>query len=335
MSYPASRKYSYLGQFGLLIALVIGGLIIGTFASFIPLLGKIGLSSIMQSDSKKLMDDLLKPENASALRWMQFISTFFLLFFPAVCYASICHKKPFTHLGFKNKISINQIIIVGLIMMASLPLVDLLEQLTRMLPFAKETFAKFQGAEDEYNKQIAVIARMDSPLDYVISIIIVAFLPAVFEETLFRGALQNLLSRWTKMPILSIALAATIFSLVHFSYLGFLSRFVLGFILGWLYYRTGNIWLNIIGHFCNNAVALTALYVLTKPGQKLDAAQADQHFSIWSGIVSFVVVCALLVLFDQVSKKEIDNPGKEISIDDHEINPYLTDINNIGNPELN
>jgi len=334
MSYPALKKYSYLGQFGILVSFVFGGLVIGSVVSFIPLLGKIDWTSIMHKDSKQLMDNLLKPENASVLRWAQFVSTLFLIFLPAVAYAWICHKKPFRHLGFKNKVLVSQIVLIVLIMMASLPLVDLLEQMTRMLPFAKETFAKFQGAEDDYNRQIAVIARMDSPFDYIISIIIVAFLPALFEETLFRGALQNLLSRWTKMPILSIALAAVIFSLVHFSYLGFLSRFILGFILGWFYYRTGNLWLNIIGHFFNNAAALTALYIMTKPGQKLDAAKADMHFSIWGGIISLIVICVLLVLFDQVSRKEIDRPGEEISMDEYEISPFINDINNIGNPDL-
>lgn len=335
MAYPASKKYSYVGQLGLLFAFVIAGLLIGTFVSFIPLLSKVDWSAIMHKDSKQLMDNLLKPENASALRWAQFISTLFLIFLPAVCYAWLCHKKPFTHLGFKKRISVNQVLLVVLIMMASLPLVDLLEQLTRMLPFSKEMFAKFQLAEDEYNRQIAVIARMDNSLDYAISIIIIAFLPALFEETLFRGALQNLLSRLTKLPILSIVISAVIFSVVHFSYLGFLSRFALGFLLGWFYYRTGNIWLNIAGHFCNNALALTALYLSTKPGEKLDATQADQHFPMWIGLISLLLVCGLLILFDQVSRKEIDRPGEEVAIDAQSVDPYIVKINNIGNPEIN
>ena len=43
---------------------------------------------------------------------------------------------------------------------------------------------------------------MDNFSDYLIAMIMVAFLPALFEETLFRGGLQNLLSRWFKKPIL-------------------------------------------------------------------------------------------------------------------------------------
>ena len=84
---------------------------------------------------------------------------------------------------------------------------------------------------------------------------VIAFLPALFEETLFRGGMQNLFSRWFKKPLLAIVVTSIIFSAIHGSYLGFLSRFALGFLLGWIYYRTGNIWLNIIGHFFNNAFA--------------------------------------------------------------------------------
>jgi membrane protease YdiL (CAAX protease family) len=138
-------------------------------------------------------------------------------------------------------------------MLAALPLVSALQDLTNLFPWSKATLLKFKLAEDAYNEQVAVIARMDNFTDYILSVVVIAFLPALFEETLFRGGIQNLLSRWFKKPVLAIIVTSIIFSAIHGSYLGFLSRFALGFVLGWIYYRTGNIWLNIIGHFFNNA----------------------------------------------------------------------------------
>jgi membrane protease YdiL (CAAX protease family) len=330
MAYPASKQFSYIAQLGILIAFIGAGLIIGTFASVIPLLGKIDLNALTHG-SKDVMSDILKPENANALRWVQFISTLFLIFLPAFFYAWVCHKKAFTHLGYNHQPDVKEIGLVLLIMFSAMPLVSVLSDLTAMLPFSKATFQHFKEAEDEYNKQVAVIARMNNVWDYISSMIVIAFLPALFEETLFRGALQNLLSRWTKMPVLSIVISAAIFSAVHGSYLGFLSRFALGFILGWFYYRTGNIWLNITGHFFNNALAVTALYITTRPNVPLDPSQADTHFSLWIGLVSLAAVYGLLQLFDTVSKKDIDHPGEEVLITAHSDNPFLTDINNIGN----
>jgi len=254
MAHYASKRFNYWGQTGILLALCGAGLIVGGFASLIPLIGKIDITHVLHGGggSADIMDNILKPENANALRWVQFISTLFMFFFPPFFYAWICHKKALTNLGFIHTVDSKQIVLVILIMLACTPLVDVLQRLTEMLPFSKATFAQFKAAEDEYNKQVAVIARMNNFTDYIISVIMIAFLPAVFEETFFRGGIQNLLSRWFKAPIVAIIVTSIIFSAVHGSYLGFLSRFALSFILGWMYYRTGNIWLNIVGHFTNN-----------------------------------------------------------------------------------
>lgn len=278
------------------------------------------------------MDKLLVPENATALRWMQFITTLFLFFLPPFFYALLCHKKPFTHLGFKHTIKPAQVGIVVLVMFACLPIVGALQELTEMLPWSKATLLQFKEAEDSYNRQVAVIARMNGFADYLVSVVMIAFLPAVFEETMFRGGLQNLLSRWIKMPVLAVVITAAVFSAVHGSYLGFLSRFALGFVLGWMYYRTGNIWLNIIGHFVNNAFAITVLYIATKPGAKTDPTKIDDHFPLWFGVVGIALVYWLFKYFEKVSKADIDRPGEEVPMPGYvnTNNPFLADAEKAG-----
>jgi len=328
MAYLATKRFNYWAQLGILTAFTGVGLIIGGVASLLPFLGKINLQDLQGGTSEQLINNLLKPENATELRWMQFITTLFLFFLPPVLYALVCHKKPFAHLGFKDSFNIRSAGLVILIMLAALPIVSSLQDLTEMLPWSKATLLKFKAAEDAYNQQVAVIARMDNFWDYLISVIIIAFLPAMFEEILFRGAIQNLFSRWFKMPILSIVITAIIFSAIHGSYLGFLSRFALGFVLGWMYYRTGNIWLNIIGHFFNNAFAITVLYISSKPGEKLDPSKMEDHFPLWIGLASIAAVYALFILFEKVSNKEIDMPGKELPMPgvEYSNNPFENDL---------
>ncbi|MCW3089048.1 MAG: family intrarane metalloprotease [Ferruginibacter sp.] len=331
MAYLATKRFNYWGQLGILTAFTGVGLIIGQVAGIIPLLGKINLSDLKGLSSTEIMDNLFKPENASALRWMQFISTVFLFFLPPVLYALVCHKKPFVHLGFKDHFNISSGIIVIFIMLAALPVVSALQDLTEMFPWSKATLLKFKTAEDSYNKIVMVMARMNSFSDYLVSVIIIAFLPAVFEETLFRGGIQNLFSRWFKMPVVAITVTAIIFSLVHGSYLGFLSRFALGFVLGWIYYRTGNIWLNILGHFFNNGFALTMLYLSSKAGGKIDPSKMDEHFPQWAALVSIAAVIGLFILFEKYSKKEIDHPGEELPIPGvaYSNDPFINDTSTI------
>ena len=335
MAHFATKRFNYWGQLGVLTAFLGAGLIVGGFASLLPLLGKFNIKDFSGGSSAAIMDKLLVPQNATALRWMQFISTFFLFFLPPFFYAIVCHKKPFMHLGFKHTVNVKQALIVVLIMLACLPIVGAMQELTEMLPWSKATLLHFKQAEEDYNKQVMVIARMDNFFDYLVSVVMIAFLPAVFEETLFRGGLQNLLSRWFKMPIVAVVITSIIFSAVHGSYLGFLSRFVLGFVLGWVYYRTGNIWLNIIGHFFNNAFAVTALYISTKPGAAPDPSKIDDHFPLWIGLAGIAAVYGLFIFFEKLIKDDIDRPGEEVLIPGYidSNNPFLIDNQNIDQPK--
>jgi len=339
MAHLATKRFTYWGQLGILISLCGGGLVIGGLASFIPLLGKLDFFG--KSNPTALMDSILKPENAAALRCSQVISTIFLFFLPPVLYARICHIKAFSHLGLRNDLQekkpaiqtiLIQIVLIIMIMLASMPAVSALQELTEMLPWSKATLLQFQVAEESYNKQIAVIARMNNFNDYLISVVVVALLPALFEEILFRGALQNLLSRWIKMPILAIVITAIIFSAIHGSYLGFLSRFALGFVLGWIFYRTGNIWLNIAGHFFNNAMALTVLYISSKPGEKIDISKMEEHFPLWIGLAGVAIVVGLFLVFEKISKNSTNRPGEEVLLPGYNFNnnPFENDIASIG-----
>ncbi len=332
MAYFATKRFNYWGQLGILTAFCGAGLIVGGIVSLVPLIGKVSLKDLGGGSAAGVMDKLLVPQNASALRWMQFISTLFLFFLPPVFYAWVCHKKPFRHLGFTHNINVKQALIVMAIMLACLPIVGSLQSFTEMLPWPKITMQHFRDAEIAYNKQIAIFARMDNFFDYLVAVIIIAFLPAVFEETMFRGGLQNLLGRWFKSPIVAIIITAAVFSAVHGSYLGFLSRFALGFVLGWMYYRTGNIWLNIIAHFFNNAFAITVLYISTKPGSVLDPSKIDDRFPVWVGLIGLAAVYGLFILFEKASSKDIDRPGEEvITYDNDDIhNPFAADVERIG-----
>lgn len=322
MAYPALRKFSYWGQFGVLIGFTGAGFILGSVVSLIPFLGKMDIGSMQGASTKDLMEKILVPENAGVLRLVQFISTFFIFFLPAFFYAKLCHKKVFTHLGYHRPVNVAQLAMIIFIMLACLPLVSALGQLTEMMPFSDATLQKFKKAEDDYLKQIEVIGRMNNFTDYLVSLFMLAILPALFEETLFRGGLQNLLSRWIKLPVLAIIITSLVFSAIHFSYIGFLSRVVLGFLLGWMYHRTGNLWFSIIGHMIHNAVAITALYVMKLKDPAMKIGDAGPEMPLWTGLVSLIAVSALLLLFERVNKKQIEKPGEELVMQDAANNPF-------------
>ena len=94
-----------------------------------------------------------------------------------------------------------------------------------------------------------------------LNIVLIALLPAIGEELVFRGIIQKLFARWTKNIHWGIWISAAVFSAIHFQFYGFLPRMLYGALFGYLLVWTGSIWVPIIAHFFNNAMALTLNYL--------------------------------------------------------------------------
>jgi hypothetical protein len=173
------------------------------------------------------------------------------------------------------------------------------------IPIPHSWRVAFDKMESEYNQHIEAIVVMKGVGDYIVALIVMAFLPALCEEALFRGGLQNFFSRGTQMPWLSIIVVSLIFSLAHFSFYGFLSRLFLGIVLGALYHYSGRLWLSILAHFLNNALALTILFSSTQSGKSVsEAVKVDP--ATWWGILLLPIVVGLFILFKRISANNRD-----------------------------
>lgn len=101
--------------------------------------------------------------------------------------------------------------------------------------------------------------------DLALQLIVVALIPAVCEEFLFRGGLQQILQRWFGNVHVAIVVGALVFSLAHGDLYGLLPRFVLGLLLGYLFYLGGSMVVNMCVHFFNNA-CIVVMYWLYHTG---------------------------------------------------------------------
>ena len=89
----------------------------------------------------------------------------------------------------------------------------------------------------------------------IFSIATLVILAPIFEELIFRGIILNgLLKRYS--PVLSIVVSSLLFAAVHLNPWQFVSAFILGLFIGWVYLRTKSISLAIIIHAFNNLAAI-------------------------------------------------------------------------------
>jgi membrane protease YdiL (CAAX protease family) len=96
--------------------------------------------------------------------------------------------------------------------------------------------------------------------ELVINIIILAVIPSIAEEMIFRGILQQLLCKIFRSGHLGIWVTAILFSAIHLQFFGFLPRLILGLSFGYLFFWSRNLWLPVIAHFINNCVPVVISY---------------------------------------------------------------------------
>ncbi|MEJ7662013.1 MAG: CPBP family intramembrane glutamic endopeptidase [Hymenobacter sp.] len=99
-----------------------------------------------------------------------------------------------------------------------------------------------------------------SPGRLLVGLVVIAIVPAVAEELVFRGGVQRNLVAWFGSRHVGVWLAAAIFSAIHVQFFGFVPRFVLGLVLGYLYEWSGNILVSMAAHFTQNAFPAGACF---------------------------------------------------------------------------
>ena len=142
------------------------------------------------------------------------------------------------------------------------------------------------------------------------AIIVIAVIPGIGEELLFRGFLQNLLKRIFKNDHAAIWIAAILFSAIHFQFYGFVPRMLLGALFGYLYYWSGNLLYPIIAHFINNFVSLIALYVYQKGLTNIDV-ESTEALPMMYVIIFSVLFVVTLIYFKNYLANTHSNEGLE------------------------
>ncbi len=316
MEYRSVKGYTGWGQLGILLVFLGAGFILAAGVQLI--IGFQLIPSTLPPD--KMGDAMIKammlPENVTAARLSQVLGTFCLLFLPALFFQVICHGKNKFWLGFNKHINPAQIIlgffIIFLANVIANPLADLSKSILFYFP---DLYAIGEKMELAYTEQVMALSNLKSWGEFVMAIVIMAFFPALFEEIFFRGAVQNLLERWWQKPLLAIIATSLLFSLIHMSVFLFLSRALLGFVLGFMYQRSKNIWVNIIAHFLNNTVAVIQLFWISRHSEKVELDKLDPKVPIWGGLVAVVITLGLFLLFEKVSFKK----RRQIAFEEHDL----------------
>ena len=160
-----------------------------------------------------------------------------------------------------------------------------------------------RNMEEALAKTSEFITNFTSIGQLLIGILVVAVIPGIGEELVFRGLVQNHLFRLTKNIHVAIWLAALLFSLFHLQFYGLVPRMFLGFMFGYMYYFSGNIIYPMIAHFFNNGFTLVMLYLYNNGSLSYNIEDAD--VLPWPQVLlSGVITIGLFFIFKKRAEHE-------------------------------
>lgn len=139
--------------------------------------------------------------------------------------------------------------------------------------------------------QYASLLTAHSFFEGVFVIIIVAVVPALCEETMFRGFIQRSFEFRIK-PVWAAFFTAIFFGLYHFNPYGLIPLIGLGFYFGYAAYTSDSIFVPMTLHFLNNFSAIIVFYMFGS--DELLNSSIDKNINIVSTLITFV---GLLILF--------------------------------------
>jgi uncharacterized protein len=253
------------------------------------------------------LKDYSNPRIVSFLKYVQAITSFGMFIFASFIIARQIESNWKKFLTLDKKAGLIPVTIAGVLIIILLPFTNLLTYLNNEIQFPEllsglERF--FHSKEDQMEQIMEAFLNVDGFSALIINLLVIAVIPAIGEELIFRGIVQNRFTIWFKNHHLAILLTSFIFSALHIQFLSFLPRFFLGVVLGYMFYWSKSIWLIIISHFINNALAVIfyQLYYAGKVDKTIELIGTPHYglvYSILAVLGGSVLIYVLMRYFEK------------------------------------
>jgi membrane protease YdiL (CAAX protease family) len=273
------------------LALVAGsffiiGLIGSVFSSYISGVSIVEANNITTSSA---------PESSKLSFMRGLLITQFLIFvIPVLVFAKLSSRNATQYLGLKAPQHAGFWIIGVIILLVALPIVEFTGIINSKMNFGTTINNWMHEKENSARTQLNFILAKRTVSDLILNIICVAMFAGIGEELIFRGVIQRLLIKASKSPWIGIIGAAFLFSFIHFQFFGFIPRFLLGILLGAIYWYSGSLWPAIIAHFIYDAFIIVLIYFNPSMLQNTDAVIIDPSKLAIGAAISTVVVGTML-----------------------------------------
>ena len=153
-----------------------------------------------------------------------------------------------------------------------------------------------------------IVSKRNAQLEELMRIpggyMVVALLPPLVEEMVFRGCVLKVFLQWKpERKWLMIALSALIFSLLHMNPAQMVHTFLIGLLLGWMYERTRSIVPGVVYHWVNNSMAYVMFHVYQNPQTLQDIIGPGDGRLAMALLFSLCILVPSLIQLNQRMKR--------------------------------
>jgi membrane protease YdiL (CAAX protease family) len=265
------------------------------------LLGSI-LFKVSYNDVLGILQEDQYMEHIGFLKLLQIFYSIGLFLVPGILAGFFIQGNSFTYILAHRRPSVVTTVIVVLLLLVAIPFINFLIELNLGLTLP-DTLAgieeRIRKSEQDAQDMMSAFLSAKSLLGFLVNLFMIAIIPALGEEFLFRGVIQRIFTEWFKNHHLAILISAVLFSIMHFQFLGFLPRMVLGVGFGYMFVWSGSIWIPVLAHFINNAVAVVFVYLYSDGiiRYDLDMVGSTSETLIYTGFSTLAIAVMLTAIY--------------------------------------
>jgi membrane protease YdiL (CAAX protease family) len=259
----------------------------------------------------------LKPtmDNADGFRVATGAAQILLILIPTLILARAVSRVPLQFLSLKlPRPALLVPAIVGMLSLQQLMQIVLTLQERIPLPESVERIStQFRSAIEEAYRLLVTTSTVP---ELLLVLVIVACIPAVAEELLFRGLIQkSLQSKFS--PAKAAIVTGVIFGAYHLNPFAFIGLAAIGIYLGMLTARSGSIVLAMGAHFVNNAMAVLSMHFAVAEDAIItgDTGTMSYGWMLASGLLLlgiFATSMGMILHFTRTSPSPVQFPEKPI-----------------------
>ena len=264
MAFTAFRGMKPFSQLMFSAFVMVASLLVFMILAMIVAIPFFGLDTLMSGMSVSGMDT---PEGLAFLKYFQVVQSIGLFVVPPIVIAWLYHGNIREYLLLNKTTTLLSYLYAVLAVLTLIPLINFMGEINGQMKFPESLSGIedwMRTMEDAAEVMVKKFMKVENISGLLFNIFMIAVLPAIGEELMFRGVIQRIFTSWSKNYHWGIWITAFLFSAMHLQFYGFLPRMALGAMFGYLLVWSGTMWVPILAHFANNTMGVVGYYLIDK-----------------------------------------------------------------------